>query len=147
MSEATRLAHLLPRLGHQAGQVIGVGQTLLQVAHAARSGAFHHEGGIHSLVPEACQAGYALSQQLLVFLKKTLHEVCDTTAQNLSLSCTRLMNTFFASFIPDEVSATVDPFISMAKQGIRLQVQEGDSERALQILQELKDADVSENES
>ena len=51
------------------------------------------------------------------------------------------------AFITDEVSATVDPFISMAKQGIRLQVPEGDSERALQILQELKDADVSEDES
>jgi len=51
------------------------------------------------------------------------------------------------AFIPDEVSATVDPFISMAKQGIRLQVPEVDSERALQILQELKDADVSEDES
>lgn len=51
------------------------------------------------------------------------------------------------AFIPDEISASVDPFISMAKQGIRLQVPEGDSERALQILEELKNADVSVDES
>lgn len=45
------------------------------------------------------------------------------------------------AFIPDEVSASVDPFIGMAKQGIRLQVSEKDAERALKILEEHRDAD------
>jgi len=42
------------------------------------------------------------------------------------------------AFIPDEISGSVDPFIGMAKQGIRLQVQEGDAERAIEILEEHK---------
>ncbi|MEJ6727900.1 MAG: DUF2007 domain-containing protein [Akkermansiaceae bacterium] len=45
------------------------------------------------------------------------------------------------AFIPDEVSASVDPFIGMAKQGIRLQVPEKDAERAIQILEEHKNRD------
>ena len=51
------------------------------------------------------------------------------------------------AFIPDEISASVDPFIGMAKQGIRLQVKEADAERALQILEEHNNADSEQAES
>ena len=51
------------------------------------------------------------------------------------------------AFIPDEISASVDPFIGMAKQGIRLQVKDADAERALQILEEHNNADSEQAES
>ncbi|MEJ6569501.1 MAG: DUF2007 domain-containing protein [Akkermansiaceae bacterium] len=51
------------------------------------------------------------------------------------------------AFIPDEVSATVDPFITMTKQGVRLQVSEKDAERAIEILEEHKNANSDEAES
>jgi hypothetical protein len=51
----------------------------------------------------------------------------ETIARVMSLDLAQTMKMNLGArgieaFIPDEVSATVDPFISMAKQGIRLQV-------------------------
>ncbi|CAD7943415.1 unnamed protein product [Amoebophrya sp. A25] len=45
----------------------------------------------------------------IFYLKKSLGEVCSTTAQNLACSCMRLLNTFFAVYWPTELKL-IDAF-------------------------------------
>ncbi|CAD7963334.1 unnamed protein product [Amoebophrya sp. A120] len=45
----------------------------------------------------------------IFYIKKSLGEVCSTTAQNLACSCMRLLNTFYAAYWPTELKL-IDAF-------------------------------------